>query len=129
MKRADVIGRRLLYVALLAASAVLLLLMVIDSFQDTQRDVYIASAPEVQTTPLPAMHEWWLLNSGDVTALDELPGIGPVTAQRIIENRETDGLFYFPEDIMEVKGIGEKTMRSILQWLKENPEKAYIVPE
>jgi competence protein ComEA len=38
-----------------------------------------------------------------------LKRVGPVIAGRIIEYRETHGPFQRPEDIMKVKGIGQKT--------------------
>lgn len=126
--KADDVGRRLLYAALLTASALLMLLMVTLSTQSITPIGYSSAAPAVQVTPLPAMSEHWLPNCGDARSLDEMPGIGTVIAQRIIENREADGAFFFPEDLMEVKGIGEKTLNAIMEWLDAHPEKAYIWP-
>ena len=125
MKKADGVGRRLAYAALLASSAVLLLLMVVGSFNSVQRTSWNASALRVEVTQLPSMGDGWLLNSGSAKELEQLPGIGPVLAGRIIENREADGPFVFPEDVMEVKGIGEKTFAGIMRWLEENPDLAY----
>ncbi len=48
------------------------------------------------------------LNTATVAELDTLPGIGPTTAARIIEFRSKNGAFKKPEDVMAVKGIGEK---------------------
>lgn len=48
------------------------------------------------------------INTADAQLLDELPGVGPATAQAIIEDREANGPFSVPEDIMRVTGIGEK---------------------
>ena len=48
------------------------------------------------------------INLGDSAALQELPGIGPAMALRIIEYREKNGPFERIEDLMEVNGIGEK---------------------
>lgn len=48
------------------------------------------------------------INTADATALDELPGVGPATAAAIIEDREANGPFVSPEDLMRVSGIGEK---------------------
>lgn len=48
------------------------------------------------------------INTADAQLLDELPGVGPATAQAIIEDREANGPFSAPEDIMRVSGIGEK---------------------
>ncbi|HFD38833.1 MAG TPA: hypothetical protein ENJ31_03135 [Anaerolineae bacterium] len=53
------------------------------------------------------------INIADVAALDTLPGIGPVTAQRIIEYREANGPFARIEDIMNVSGIGQSTFAKI----------------
>ena len=47
------------------------------------------------------------INTADEKELDSLPGVGPSTAKRIIEYRETEGNFQKPEDIKKVKGIGD----------------------
>ncbi|OUO32148.1 ComEA family DNA-binding protein [Olsenella sp. An293] len=48
------------------------------------------------------------LNTAGVEELDELPGVGEATARAIIEDREENGPFTSPEDLMRVSGIGEK---------------------
>ena len=48
------------------------------------------------------------INTADQEELETLPGIGPVLAQRIIEFRDEFGLFREVEDLLLVKGIGEK---------------------
>ena len=53
------------------------------------------------------------INTAPVELLKELPGIGDTLAARIIEYREAHGPFAVPEEIMEVKGIGEKTYRNL----------------
>lgn len=47
------------------------------------------------------------INTADEQELDCLPGIGPAMAKRIVEYRETNGAFQAPEDIKNVKGIGD----------------------
>jgi len=54
------------------------------------------------------------LNTANVEELDTLPGIGPKTAQAIVEYRETHGPFTSPEDLLQVRGIGPKKLAAIL---------------
>ncbi len=53
------------------------------------------------------------LNRATAAELDELPGIGPVIAQRIVDYRETKGPFQTVEDLLDVPGIGEAKLASI----------------
>ena len=46
------------------------------------------------------------INRASVTELDSLPGVGPSTAQAIVEYRVAHGPFGSPEDLLNVKGIG-----------------------
>lgn len=49
------------------------------------------------------------INSATLVELQELPSIGVKIAQRIIDFRKKNGNFKRIEEIMKVKGIGEKT--------------------
>jgi len=53
------------------------------------------------------------LNTADVTALDGLPGVGPVLAQRILDWRTAHGHFSSIDELDEVSGIGDKLMAEI----------------
>ncbi|MDN7120719.1 ComEA family DNA-binding protein [Nocardioides sp. ChNu-153] len=50
------------------------------------------------------------LNTADEAALDTLPGVGPVTAQAIVEWRASNGGFTSVDELVEVDGIGEATL-------------------
>ncbi|HKH70646.1 MAG TPA: helix-hairpin-helix domain-containing protein [Vicinamibacterales bacterium] len=49
------------------------------------------------------------LNTATVAQLDSLPGIGKSTAKLILEYRDKSGGFKKVEDLMNVRGIGEKS--------------------
>ncbi|HSP60101.1 MAG TPA: helix-hairpin-helix domain-containing protein [Ornithinimicrobium sp.] len=53
------------------------------------------------------------LNRATQAELEELPGVGPVTAGRILAWREEHGGFSVPEELLEVSGIGERTFEQL----------------
>ncbi|HEY1134421.1 MAG TPA: ComEA family DNA-binding protein [Nocardioides sp.] len=53
------------------------------------------------------------LNTADLAALDLLPGVGPVTAQAILDWRDENGGFSHVDELLEVKGIGEATLAEL----------------
>jgi competence protein ComEA len=53
------------------------------------------------------------LNTANVAQLETLPGVGKATAERIVEYREKNGGFKKVEDLMNVRGIGEKSFLKI----------------
>lgn len=58
------------------------------------------------------------INTADETELQELPGVGPVLAGRIIAHRETVGRFESVEDLLDVAGIGETRLVSIRDMIR-----------
>lgn len=53
------------------------------------------------------------LNTATASELEKLPGVGPATALRIVEFRTKNGAFKKVEDLMNVRGIGEKTFLTL----------------
>lgn len=50
------------------------------------------------------------INSATAEELDKLDGIGPTTAQKIVDYREKNGQFSSLEDLKKIGGIGDKTL-------------------
>lgn len=53
------------------------------------------------------------INRAEVWLLESLPGIGEISAQRIVEYREEHGSFVKIEDLMNVEGLGRTTFEKI----------------
>lgn len=60
------------------------------------------------------------INRAGEADLDSLPGVGPALAQRIINYRETRGLFTSEEDIKNVTGVGEKLYEQLKDYISVN---------
>ena len=59
-----------------------------------------------------------ILNRATQVELESLPGIGPVMAKRIIEHRNRIGEFHTINGLLEVRGVGHKTLEKIKPFLK-----------
>ena len=53
------------------------------------------------------------INTADSTALTKFNGVGPSTAQKIIDYREANGAFSSCDQLKNVKGIGDATLAKI----------------
>ena len=115
------LARTLVVVALLVGTQTWL---VAQSAQPAKRPAAKAAAAKTETaTPAPAVVN---LNSATAEQLDSLPGIGPAVASRIIEYRQKNGPFKKIEDLMNVRGVGEKSFLKIRNRLTVAPAKPAV---
>jgi competence protein ComEA len=68
------------------------------------------------------------LNTATLEQLETLPGIGRKTAERILEYRTKSGSFKRIEDLMNVKGIGEKSFLKLKPLVIVPPAKTDKAP-
>ena len=67
------------------------------------------------------------LNTASSTQLQEVPGIGPVTADKILKMRKSFGPFKSVDDLRAIKGIGPKRLEKMRKYLtveKSAPKKS-----
>jgi comEA protein len=64
------------------------------------------------------------INTATVAQLEALPGVGAKTAELIIEHRQKNGGFKKIEDLMNVKGIGEKSFLKLKPMITVSADKA-----
>jgi DNA uptake protein ComE-like DNA-binding protein len=53
------------------------------------------------------------INTADAGTLEVLPSIGPAISQRIVSDRQTNGPYERPADLLRVKGVTEELLRRI----------------
>jgi competence protein ComEA len=53
------------------------------------------------------------VNTATAEELDTLPGVGPATAQAILDAREQRGSFSSVEELLDVRGIGEAKLEAL----------------
>jgi competence protein ComEA len=63
------------------------------------------------------------LNTASTAELETLPGIGPATAQRIVEYRQKNGGFKKIEELMNIRGIGEASFLKLKDLVVVTPSR------
>jgi len=117
MKQKNFAVRSMLGWLLLAACVVLAVWALLGGYAPQPRTSYAAMGRTADVQPIPVQTGAIPVNTADAEVLDELPGIGPATAESILAEREENGPFYYPEDLMQVDGIGEKKLEDMRDML------------
>ena len=102
---------------LIAALAMILL----HAYVPVREEIRLSSPAKSSVPAKPDMPSGAVdINHADADALDALTGVGPSIAQRIVEERDTNGLFTYPEDLLSVRGIGVKTLKKLRDQIQIN---------
>jgi competence protein ComEA len=57
------------------------------------------------------------INTATSEQLQEVPGIGPATAEKILQMRKSYGAFKSVDDLLSIKGIGKKRLDKMRKYL------------
>lgn len=71
------------------------------------------------------------INSASSEELQQVPGIGPVTAEKILQMRKSYGAFKSVDDLLSIRGIGKKRLEKMRKYLtvsKSSPSKPVACP-
>lgn len=82
----------------------------------TLREVVVRNAWYGDPAP-PLPDQRLNINTEPMASFTVLPGIGPALAERIVQERETNGPFASIDDLLRVPGIGPRTLESVREYL------------
>jgi comEA protein len=57
------------------------------------------------------------INTANSEELQQVPGIGPVTAEKILQMRKSYGAFKSVDDLLAIKGLGKKRLEKMRKYL------------
>jgi competence protein ComEA len=76
----------------------------------------LAAAPAALAKKKPPAHPI-NINTAGSSDLKQVPGIGPSTAQKILDTRKSYGSFKSVDDLLSIKGIGPKKLEKMRKYL------------
>jgi comEA protein len=75
--------------------------------------VFAAMAGAAKKPPLKPIN----INTANSEELQQVPGIGPVTAEKILQMRKSYGAFKSVDDLLSIKGLGKKRLEKMRKYL------------
>ncbi len=94
-------------------------------FLGSYETIGAVGAEPLRPVPIEANHHDTIikinLNLSPADSLRLLPGIGPALAERIVAFRDSAGPFEKPEDIIKIKGIGDRMYERIRPYIEVSP--------
>lgn len=69
------------------------------------------------------------INQAEWPELAQIPGMGPILAQRIVESRTDNGAFRSVEDLRRIRGIGARTLDRMRPYLAPLPSSGEVASE
>lgn len=88
-----------------------------EDFDDLLQTTTASAQAAVQPSATPQASYPVNLNTATQAQLETLPGIGPVKAQAILAWRAANGAFSNANQLLEINGIGEKTLQNLLPYI------------
>jgi comEA protein len=74
---------------------------------------FAAAAGAAKKPPLKPIN----INTANSDELQQVPGIGPVTADKILQMRKSYGAFKSVDDLLSIRGIGKKRLEKMRKYL------------
>jgi competence protein ComEA len=71
------------------------------------------------------------INTATSEELQQVPGIGPATAEKILQMRKSYGAFKSVDDLLAIRGLGQKRLEKMRKYLtvgKQSPAKSSALP-
>jgi comEA protein len=75
--------------------------------------VFAAGAEATKKPPLKPIN----INTANSDELQQVPGIGPATAEKILQMRKSYGAFKSVDDLLAIKGLGKKRLEKMRKYL------------